>query len=190
MPFVVVYDACVLYPNTLRDLLIRIAVSGLVQARWTDRILDELETALRKRRPDTTAEQTERLRRLMVRAVPDCLVTGYEGLADGLDLPDENDRHVVAAAKQAGAQVIVTHNLRDFPADQLRRLGLEAKSPDEFVLDQLGIDDREVWACLQQIADSRRKPPETIDDIMNQLERAGLIRSVAQLRSPGSSPSG
>lgn len=144
MPFVVVYDSCVLYPNTLRDLLVRIAISGLVQAKWTDRILDEVETALIKRIPEITSKQTDRLRSRMIEAVPDCLVTGYEGLADGLELPDENDRHVIAAAKQAGAQVIVTNNLRDFPADQLRRLNLEAKSPNEFVLDQIGIDDREV----------------------------------------------
>ncbi len=58
------------------------------------------------------------------------------------------------------------------------------------MLDQIGIDDREVWACLQQIADSRSNPPDTIDDIMKQLERAGLIRSVAQLRSPDGAPSG
>ncbi|WP_197683674.1 hypothetical protein [Jiangella alkaliphila] len=99
-------------------------------------------------------------------------------------LPDNDDRHVIAAAMRSGAQVIVTSNLRDFPADQLRRLNLEVKTPDEFILDQLGIDDREVWACLQQIADSRTAPPETIQDVMKQLERAGLIRSVAQLRTP------
>ena len=45
-------------PNTLRDLLIRIAQQPhLVQAKWTDKILDEMLSALRKNHPDITAEQ-------------------------------------------------------------------------------------------------------------------------------------
>lgn len=183
MPFVVVYDTCVLFPNTLRDLLIRIALSGLVQAKWTQEILDELRSALKGRRADITDEQLDRLCDLMNRAVPDAMVDGYEGLAGGLKLPDERDRHVIAAAKQAGAQIIVTSNLKDFPEDELAKLNLEAKSPDDFVLDQLSIDERRVWACLQQIVDSRNDPPEEIHDVMDQLESSGLIASMAELRS-------
>jgi predicted nucleic acid-binding protein len=112
MTFTVVYDANVLYPNTLRDLLIRIAQSGTVQAKWTNAILDEMGRALR---PDIPDEKLERLRELMNRAVRDCLVAGYEPLIEGLKLPDPDDRHVLAAAIKAGAQVIVTRNLKDFP---------------------------------------------------------------------------
>jgi hypothetical protein len=64
MSFTVLYDANVLYPNTLRDLLIRIAQSGTVQARWTDAILDEMTTALRRNRPDIPDGKLERLRTL------------------------------------------------------------------------------------------------------------------------------
>jgi predicted nucleic acid-binding protein len=112
MTFTVVYDANVLYPNTLRDLLIRIAQSGTAQAKWTNAILDEMGRALR---PDIPDEKLERLRELMNRAVRDCLVAGYEPLIEGLKLPDPDDRHVLAAAIKAGAQVIVTRNLKDFP---------------------------------------------------------------------------
>lgn len=101
MAFVVVYDACVLYPNTVRDLLIRIHQAGLVQAKWTDAILDETFAALRRRRADIDDDQLDRLRRLMVRAVPDCFVTKYEPLVDGLELPDPGDRHGLAAAIRA-----------------------------------------------------------------------------------------
>jgi hypothetical protein len=79
MAFIVVYDANVLYPNTLRDLLIRIAQQPhLVQAKWTDEILGEMSRALRKNRPDITEEKTARLCQLMNDAVRDCLVTGYQ----------------------------------------------------------------------------------------------------------------
>jgi hypothetical protein len=88
MTFTVLYDANVLYPNTLRDLLIRIAQSGTVQAKWTNAILDEMAAALRRNRPDIPAEKIERLRELMNKTVRDCLVSGYEPLIEGLKLPD------------------------------------------------------------------------------------------------------
>lgn len=113
MAFVVVYDACVLYPAPLRDLLIRLARTGLFRARWTEQILDECFRNLLANRTDLRAEQLNRTRELMVRAVPDCLVTAYEPLIDGLELPDADDRHVLAAAIRSAAQSIVTANLKD-----------------------------------------------------------------------------
>lgn len=148
MAFVVVYDACALYGNTVRNLLIRLAQARLVQAKWTNRILDELDQALadKLRIPE---EKRQRLRRLMNAAIADCLVDGYEPLIDGLKLPDPDDRHVLAAAIKAGAQVIVTANVADFPADYLDQWGVEVKSPDDFVLDLIGINDRAVYANHQ-----------------------------------------
>ncbi|MCK9932042.1 hypothetical protein MXD62_33735 [Frankia sp. Mgl5] len=87
MAFTVVYDANVLYPNTLRDLLIRIAQSGLVQAKWTNEILDEMLAAVRRNRPEISAEKCDRLRSLMNASVRDVLVSGYEPLIDGLPRP-------------------------------------------------------------------------------------------------------
>ncbi len=84
---VVVYDASVLYPNTLRDLLIRIAQAGLVQAKWTGDILDEMFAALQRNRPDIDDGTICRLRQLMLAAVRDSLVTGYEPLIDGSCCP-------------------------------------------------------------------------------------------------------
>ena len=183
MTFTVVYDANVLYPNTLRDLLIRIAQSGTVQAKWTNIILDEMLAALRRNRPDIPAERLERLRDLMNKAVRDCLVTGHEPLIEGLKLPDPDDRHVLAAAIKAGAQVIVTRNLKDFPESDLQPWDIEAKSPDAFVLDQVHLDIRAVAASVRQIADSRTNPPEAIEDVLIQLERDGLVESVTALRA-------
>ena len=88
MPFAVIYDASVLYPNTLRDLLVRIAQSGLVQARWTEQILDEMFGALQRDRPDLDPAKLDRTRILMGTAVRDWKVTEYEPLIDSLKLPD------------------------------------------------------------------------------------------------------
>ncbi|HEX6756037.1 MAG TPA: PIN domain-containing protein, partial [Mycobacteriales bacterium] len=144
----VVYDASVLYPSTLRDLLIRLAQSGLVSAKWTDRILDEVFLSLRKNRPDLEPERLNRTRSLMVRAVRDCMVKGWEPLVDVVDLPDPDDRHVVAAAVRARAQLIVTSNVRDFPAGQLSRWDIEPRSPDDFVLDQIDLSGNTVYAAV------------------------------------------
>lgn len=184
--FIVVYDADVLYPNTLRDLLIRIAqLPHLVQAKWTNQILDEMSRALIRTRPGITEEKTARLREQMTDAVRDCLVHGYEPLIDALDLPDPDDRHVLAAAIKVNAQLIVTRNLKDFPVKTLAEWGIRPKSPDNFVRDVMDFDSQAVWACVQQIVDSRKKRPVTVDDVLGELQRAGLVQSASALRMNG-----
>jgi predicted nucleic acid-binding protein len=183
VPFIVLYDANALYPNSQRDLLIRIARAGLVQAKWSQQVVEETVRALARNLPNKPKESLERLAGLINESVPDCLVTGYEPLIEGLKLPDPDDRHVLAAAIKAGAQVIVTANLKDFPADDLRPWNVEAKSPDDFVLDQIHINDKVVFACVQQIADSRKRRPASVRDVLGELERSGLVQSVAALRA-------
>lgn len=117
--FTVVYDACVLYPAPLRDLLMHLALLDLYRARWTKIIQEEWIENLLRNRPDLTREQLNRTRDFMDAHVRDCLVTGFESLIPFLELPDPKDRHVLAAAIRSGASVIVTFNERDFPIDQL-----------------------------------------------------------------------
>ena len=182
MPFIVLYDTDVLFPNSQRDLLIRIGLTGLVQARWTERIVDDLGVVLMRER-GISAHMVDRLKLLINESVPDCLIAGYELLIDNLKLPDPDDRHVLAAAVKAHAQVIVTNNVKDFPPDDLRPWNMEAKTADDFVLDQIHIDDKMVFACVQQIVDSRTRNPVTIPDVLTELESSGLVQSVAALRA-------
>ncbi len=182
MAFVVVYDACVLFPAPLRDLLMRLGSSGLVQAKWTDRILDECFTSLKEARPELKDEALVRTRTLMNAAVRDCLVTGYENLIDGITLPDPDDRHVVAAAIRSAAQVIVTANLKDFPADVLKPLGIEAQSPDDFVFNQIDLAPGAVSAIVAKQAASLKNPPQTTQQLLDTLLANGLHRSVAKLK--------
>ena len=88
MPFIVVYDATALYPNAQRDLLIRIAQAGLVQAKWTTEIIDEMAGARLRRSPGLDQASLDRLKKLVNHSVPDSLVWGYESLTNTLKLPD------------------------------------------------------------------------------------------------------
>lgn len=106
-----------------------LALTGLFRAKWTAEIHEEWITALLKKRPDLSREKLERTRELMDKHAIDALVTGYEDLIPSLQLPDPNDRHVLAAAIRARADVIVTVNLRDFPSESLAPLAIEAAAP-------------------------------------------------------------
>jgi predicted nucleic acid-binding protein len=188
MAFTVVYDACVLFPAPLRDLLLRVASLGLVRARWTELILDETFRSLQASRPDLAAAALQRTRSLMNAAVRDCLVTGFESLVDGVTLPDPDDRHVVAAAIRSGAQVIVTWNLKDFPSASLERFSMEAQSPDDFVLHLLHLAPGLVASAVTQQAADLKRPPVSRDQLLETLLAGGLVRSVARLRELFASP--
>ena len=92
-------------------------------------------------------------------AIPDALVTGYEHLIDDLELPDPDDRHVLAAAIHADAEVIVTRNLKDFPDDRLKPYGVEAQNPDDFVLHVFGLAPAQVVGAVRDQARAL-SPPE------------------------------
>ena len=108
MPLVVVYDANVLYPSTLRDVLIRVGLARLVQPKWTEQILDEVFRNLHSNRPDLEPVRLNRTRELMNASLRDVTVSGYEHRIEEVTLPDTDDRHVLAAAIHADAQLIVT----------------------------------------------------------------------------------
>ncbi len=182
MSFTVVYDANVLYPASLRDLLIRVAMTGVVRARWTDEILDEVFRNILKNREELTEAKLGRTRELMNAAIRDVRVVGFEPLIPALDLPDADDRHVLAAAIQCGAQSIVTHNLKDFPADKLQPYGIEAVPPDEFILDLLDLAPGAILQVLHQQQSSLKNPPRTLEELLERLEKNGLLRSVAEAR--------
>lgn len=183
MAFDATYDACVLHPAGLRDLLVRLATTGMFRAHWSADILDEMVRSILRRRPDLTEGQLSRTRQLMCDAVPDCLTTGYEELIDGLHLPDPDDRHVLAAAIRSGSQVIVTENLADFPAEVLQTFSIEAQTPDTFLLHLVDLSPRTVFGVLQSQSAALRNPPMTIDQLLDRLAHSGLPRTVAALRA-------
>jgi hypothetical protein len=180
--FVAVYDACVLYPAPLRDLLMHLGLSGLYRARWTARIHDEWIDALLRTRPDLPRDALEWTRAQMDAAIPDCLVTGYEGLEAGLDLPDPDDHHVLAAAIRCGAGTIVTYNLKDFPEGILAPHGISAQHPDEFIEHAFNLGPAAVCKAVRDHRASLRNPPKTIEAMFDTYLQQGLATTVACLR--------
>ena len=180
--FTAFFDANVLYPAELRNLLMHLALTGLFRARWSAEVHEEWISSLLQKRPDLTLEKLERTRQLMDLHAVDALVTGYGDLIPGLQLPDPNDRHVLAAAIRGHADVIVTMNLRDFPSDVLKPFGLDAQHPDEFVLHLLDLAPGAVVAAAENHRGSLKNPPKTAAEYLVTLERQGLTQTVSALR--------
>ncbi len=175
------FDACVLYPAPLRDLLMRLATTNLVRARWSASIHDEWIRSVLEQRPEL-ATHLARTRQLMDTHVMDALVTGYEPLIGTLDLPDPNDRHVLAAAIAGRADVIVTKNLKDFPPGRLAPFGIEAQHPDVFVRTLLGTHEAVALAAVARHRASLRNPPKSVCDYLDTLSAQGLPATAAFLR--------
>jgi predicted nucleic acid-binding protein len=181
MALTVVYDACVLYPATLRDLLIELATTKLFRARWSDTIHDEWMRNILANKPHLQRQQLERTRSLMDVAVPGSVVAGFKELIPKLELPDPDDRHVLAVALQSEAQAIITFNLSDFPARALEPFGLEAIHPDTFLTQLLTLDALRVVQAIHTTRTRLRNPPREVDEHLERLEGQGLVRTVAQL---------
>lgn len=181
--FTALFDACVLYPAPLRDLLLRLAASDFFRARWTDRIHDEWIANLLENRKDLTAARLVRTRRRMNDSVPNCLVTDYEGLIDTLELPDPDDRHVLAAAIRCQAGVIVSFNLKDFPQEALDPYGLEVQHPDQFVLHQIDLNRGAVAGAVKAQRAALKNPPLTSRELLDKLLQLGMAGTVSELET-------
>lgn len=180
--FTAVFDACVLYPAPLRDFLMWLALSGHFRARWSSQIHAEWKRSLLRDRHDLSAAQLNRTSDLMDKAIPDALVTGHEALIENLQLPDPGDRHVLAAAIQCGASVIVTFNERDFPAGALEPFGIEAQHPDPFIVHLFKSDPAAVVTSAQRQRSQLKLPPVPVDAYLEILRKQGLVQATQALR--------
>lgn len=180
--YAAVLDACVLVPNALCDTLLRLAEDGFYRPLWSRRILDEVEHAIVIVRPEADPAHAARRIQLMTETFEDAEVSGWEQVSAGLDLPDPDDRHVLAAAIVGGAQAIVTANVKDFPASALQDRGIEARHPDDFLLDQLDLLPSRVLEVLTEQAAALRRPPADLAGVLNQLERCQVPNFVESVR--------
>lgn len=179
--YTAILDANVLYPQLLRDTLLSLAVAGLYHARWSATINDEWTRNLLKERPEL-ATKLPAVVELMNASVPDCLVTNYEKLATTLELPDPDDRHVVAAAIVGHADAIVTFNIKDFPQAVLQPYGIEVQHPDEFVMNQLQLQKIPALSAIKKMRARWKNPARPAQELIAMFEKRGLPLTADLLR--------
>jgi hypothetical protein len=180
-PSVAVFDACILYPFHLRNIVVQAAVDRLVEARWTEAIHDEWIRNLAANTPAIPIERLQVTRRLMNDALPTAMVGRYEDHIPKVMLPDPNDRHVVAAGIAAKASIILTWNLRHFPEDELRKFGLQGMNPDAFLC---GVFNRIPDLVIGSLANARRNLSKTrvsASDFIAILEGQKLVQLARQV---------
>lgn len=188
--FSALLDTCVLVPSFLRDLLLELAASQAYRPVWSNRIEEELRRVLvdlwhkKDLSPEHIEGRLERLLDQMNRAFPDAkLMIPPEVVASLPQLPDPDDVHVVTAALLGRADVIVTRNLKDFPAELLPG-ELRHMSPDDFLLDTYDLFPNKTWEAIGRIRARSGKRGPKIDDrgIFQRLEREELQGLVQALR--------
>ena len=183
MASIAVYDACVLYPAAIRDFLIRLAMDDIVQARWSQRILDECFTNIQRNRPDLDPKRLKRTEGLMNGALPATLIEAPELPVEILDLPDPKDHHVVSTAIYAHAQAIVTFNTKDFPDAELERFDIRAVHPDEFVLNLCETDSLAILRVLETQAARLKKPSVNPAELVRRLANQGLSKTALRMNA-------
>lgn len=171
--FTVVLDACVLYPARKRDLLLTFGELGLCRARWTKEIEEEWSVNLKVRFPEKVDKIAE-LACQMNEAFPEAMVSGHNGLADHIHLPDLNDRHVLGAAIKCGAQIIVTDNLKHFPKDLLAPLDIEALSADQFLATTADLFRTESIIAMRKVRAKLKKKAYSPSQFLMDLTAKGM----------------
>lgn len=174
-------DANVLYPAPMRDVLMQLAVTDIFKAKWSDDIHREWIDALMRNEPHRDRAVLEQTRDLMNQATRDCLVTGYQTIISSLELPDPDDRHVLAAAIVGRCDVIVTQNLKDFPEAVLEPFGISTLHPDVFLSNHLALAPGLFCSALRRVRARLKNPPYTAEDYLVGLTRQGLVVTAAEL---------
>ena len=179
--YTAILDANVLYPQLIRDTLLSLAVEGLYHARWSATIHAEWMRNLLKDKPELASKLPLVVERMNA-SVPDCLVTHYEQLATTIELPDPDDRHVVAAAIVGHADAIVTFNTKDFPASALQPYGIEVQHPDEFLMNQLQLQEIPALSAIKKMRARWTNPARPAQELIAAFEKRGLPMTADLLR--------
>lgn len=179
--FTAVLDTNVIYPLVSRDLLFWFAFYELYTPKWSAHIFDEWKAVMmRKGVPE---EEAVRRVEKAAAAFPDALVKNYEPLIKSLELPDEDDRHIMAAAIKVNANVIVTNNLKDFPEEYLQTFGLTAKSTDDFLTDLIDLNNEQAVAAFREMVLNKKNPPLDEYEVLEQLRKIGLTDTANYLHA-------
>lgn len=173
-------DTCSIYGGYLCDTLLRLAEAGVYRPLWSAGVLDELRRNLTEKARVADEAAAYRVSE-MQQSFPDAEVRGYEPLAESMTC-DPKDRHVLAAAVRGGAEVLVTFNTADFPAEPAGRYDITVVHPDDFLLDQLDLHPGAVLAALRAQAAAYKSPAMSAEDLLGRLAAAGVPRFASEAR--------
>jgi hypothetical protein len=179
-PFVVILDANVLYPFRMRDVLLQFHVGGLYRARWTQEIMDEWIRSAIRDQPQAEANILSAAEAMRAK-LPECWLSGYEALIPQLVLPDENDRHVLAAAIRCNAQLIVSNNIRDFPENVLDEYGIEIATGEQVLAGTFELFPNRALECLQIVRQRLTNPRYDPREFVTMLDACGMSALAKQL---------
>ncbi|MEX1191130.1 MAG: PIN domain-containing protein [Brumimicrobium sp.] len=175
--FTVVLDACVLYPAPVRDILLSLADIGLFKPKWTDQIQEEWTRNLLRNRGELSKKALKLTVEAMNKAFPDSNVENYEELIPAINLPDEDDRHVLACGIRCNADLITTFNIKDFPPKELYQYDIEVQNPDEFISNLIDLNDDLACKAFSKMAQRLKNPPKTRKQIIETLIKCKLKAS-------------
>lgn len=170
--FTCVLDTNIVYPLWTRDLLLWFAHHDLYTPKWSKHIFDEWIKVMRKK--NILEDEISKRTSMVSNAFPDALVENYEPLIRTLTLPDEKDRHVLAAAIKTNANLIVTNNLKDFPKEYLASFGLSAKCADDFFTDIIDLNHEASIKAFRDLVLCKKNPPLDKFQVLDYLRKNGL----------------
>lgn len=161
-------DANVIVAAQGRDLLFRAAEQGLVDVRWSRRVLGEVERTLNSQL-GLSSDKARRLIETIERAFPDGSVQGSEGRLQDLVLPDPDDRHVLAAAVHGDCDLLITNNLRDFPVEIVESYGLDINGLDDALAGLCTVAPDIMAAIAIRQVEALTHPPLTLNEWLKRL---------------------
>ena len=179
--FTAVLDTNVIYPVIIRDLLFWFAHYDLYTPKWSHHIFDEWKDVMQRK--GVSPEESEKRVQKANLAFPDALVQNYENLIDHLELPDEKDRHVLAAAIKTNAHVIVSNNIKDFPEVVPDCYGLKIKTADDFLTDIIDLNPETAIKAFKEMVLNKKSPDWDEYEVLNNLRRNGLKDTANYLHS-------
>lgn len=179
--FTVVIDTNVLVGALTRNIILSLAEAGIFRPRWSKKTIeDEFERAFARVYPGNEGVAHTQRAKIEI-AFPEATACEVPEIVEGLNLPDPDDRHVLAAAISTKASLIVTENLRDFPEDALQGHEIEAISADDFISDCIDLAGPEAVAALRQMRERFKKPEMDADALILRIEQLGLVQTATLL---------
>ena len=177
-------DTNVCYPISLLDLILRCDEHDLHRVLWTDDILEELvEVWVRNGARSITSA---RMIASQIRATfkhQQILRADYEQLIGAMPGSDEDDHVHAAAAVSAAPSTLLTANTKDFPATELGARGVTVRHPDDYFVELFQAEPDATHELFANMSSHRRHPAMTVADVVDALERAGLVDFAAAVRA-------